>query len=37
MILKYQVDMVVNIGVAGTLCKELGVMDVAVSKSGGTA
>ena len=25
MILKYQVDMVVNIGVAGTLCKELGV------------
>ena len=31
MILKYQVDMVVNIGVAGTLCKELGVMDVALA------
>ena len=31
MILKYNVDMIVNIGVAGTLCKELGVMDVAVA------
>lgn len=31
MILKYKVDMIVNIGVAGTLCKELGVMDVAVA------
>ena len=31
MILTYDVDMIVNIGVAGTLCKELGVMDVAVA------
>lgn len=31
MILMYHVDMIVNIGVAGTLCKELGVMDVAVA------
>lgn len=31
MILMYHVDMVVNVGVAGTLCKELGVMDVAVA------
>lgn len=31
MILTYKVDMVINIGVAGTLCKELGVMDVAVA------
>ena len=31
MILKYNVDCVINIGVGGTLCKELGVMDVAVA------
>lgn len=31
MILKFNVDYVINIGVAGTLCKELGVMDVAVA------
>ena len=31
MILKFNVDCVINIGVAGTLCKELGVMDVAVA------
>ncbi|MCH5333362.1 MAG: 5'-methylthioadenosine/adenosylhomocysteine nucleosidase [Agathobacter sp.] len=31
MILMYHVDMVVNVGVAGTLCKELGVMEVAVA------
>lgn len=31
MILTYKVDMVVNIGVAGTLCKELGVMNVALA------
>ncbi len=31
MILKFNVDHVINIGVAGTLCKELGVMDVAVA------
>jgi adenosylhomocysteine nucleosidase len=31
MILKFQVDYVVNIGVAGTLSKELGIMDVAVA------
>ena len=30
-ILEYKVDCIVNIGVAGTLCKELGVMDVAVA------
>ncbi|MCR5143879.1 MAG: 5'-methylthioadenosine/adenosylhomocysteine nucleosidase [Lachnospiraceae bacterium] len=31
MILKYDVDQVINIGVAGTLCDELGVMDVAIA------
>ncbi len=31
MILKFHVDCVVNIGVAGTLCKDLHVMDVAVA------
>ena len=31
MILIYHVDRVINIGVAGTLCKALGVMDVAVA------
>ena len=31
MIVTYQVDCIINIGVAGTLCKELGVMDVAVA------
>ena len=31
MILEYHVDYIINIGVAGTLCKELGVMDVAVA------
>ena len=31
MILKYDVDCVINIGVAGTLCEELGVMDVAIA------
>lgn len=31
MILEYHVDYMVNIGVGGTLCKELGVMDVAVA------
>jgi adenosylhomocysteine nucleosidase len=31
MILQFHVDCVINIGVAGTLCKELGVMDVAVA------
>jgi adenosylhomocysteine nucleosidase len=31
MILKFQVDYVINIGVAGTLCHELGIMDVAVA------
>ena len=31
MILKFNVDYLINIGVAGTLCKELGVMDVAVA------
>ena len=31
MILTYHVDMIVNIGVAGTLCMELGVLDVAVA------
>lgn len=31
MIITYKVDMIINIGVAGTLCKELGVMDVAVA------
>ena len=30
MILEFHVDYVINIGVGGTLCKELGVMDVAV-------
>lgn len=31
MILTYHVDYVINIGVAGTLCPELGVMDMAVA------
>lgn len=31
MILKYQVDMIINIGVAGTLTKDLGVLDIAVA------
>lgn len=31
MILTYHVDAVINIGVAGTLCPELGVMDMAVA------
>ena len=31
MILTYHVDKVINIGVAGTLCKELGVMGIAVA------
>lgn len=31
MILKYHVDMVINIGVAGSLTKDLGVLDVAVA------
>ena len=31
MILKYDVDMIVNIGVAGTLTKDLNVLDVAVT------
>lgn len=31
MILEFHVDYVINIGVGGTLCKELGVMDVAVA------
>lgn len=31
MILQFHVDYVINIGVGGTLCKELGVMDVAVA------
>ena len=31
MILTYHVDCVINIGVAGTLCDELGVMDVAIA------
>lgn len=31
MILKFNVDCVINIGVAGTLCKDLKVMDVAVA------
>ncbi len=31
MILTYHVDMIINIGVAGTLCSQLGVMDVAVA------
>lgn len=31
MILMYHVDIVVNVGVAGTLCKDLGVMEVAVA------
>lgn len=33
MILKFQVDMVINIGVAGSLTKELGVLDVAVARN----
>lgn len=31
MILLYKVDCIINVGVAGTLCKELGVMDMAVA------
>ena len=31
MILTYQVDRIINIGVAGTLCSDLGVMDVALA------
>ena len=31
MILKFNVDMVINIGVAGTLTKDLNVLDVAVA------
>lgn len=31
MILTYHVDRIINIGVAGTLCRELGVMDIAVA------
>ncbi|MCR4868685.1 MAG: 5'-methylthioadenosine/adenosylhomocysteine nucleosidase [Lachnospiraceae bacterium] len=31
MIITYHVDCVINIGVAGTLCDELGVMDVAIA------
>lgn len=31
MILKFNVDMIINIGVAGTLTKDLGVLDVAVA------
>ena len=31
MILKFQPDMIINIGVAGTLTKDLGVMDVAIA------
>lgn len=31
MILTYHVDCIINIGVAGTLCEELGVMDVAIA------
>ena len=34
MILEFHVDYVINIGVGGTLCKELGVMDVAVADNG---
>lgn len=33
MILHYHVDRIINIGVAGTLCKELGVMDIAVASA----
>ena len=33
MILRYQVDCVINIGVAGSLTKDLGVLDVAVASS----
>jgi adenosylhomocysteine nucleosidase len=32
MILKYSVDMMINIGVAGSLTKDLGILDVAVAK-----
>lgn len=32
MILKYNVDMIINIGVAGALTKDLGVLDVALAK-----
>ncbi len=33
MILHWHVDRIINIGVAGTLCKELGVMDIAVASA----
>lgn len=33
MILKYQVDMIINIGVGGSLTKDLGVLDVAVARN----
>ena len=33
MILKYDVDMIINIGVGGSLTKDLGVLDVAVAKN----
>lgn len=33
MILRYGVDRVINVGVAGTLCPELGLLDVAVSEA----
>lgn len=33
MILKYNVDMMINIGVGGSLTKDLGVLDVAVAKN----
>ena len=33
MILKFDVDMIVNIGVAGSLTKDLSVLDIAVAKN----
>lgn len=33
MILKYDVDMVINVGIAGSLTKDLGVLDVAIAKN----
>lgn len=33
MILKYEVDMVINVGVAGSLTKDLGLLDVAVAQN----
>lgn len=33
MILKFNVDMMVNVGVAGTLTKDLGILDVAVARN----